>query len=246
MTTLIQRNYKIADVNMLITAASIIETAYNNKAFLIAKRDAWADPFFEDFKTRIDSTIKDNLGIDNAKELRRITAEMLVAQKKAQEQLAEIKVQIDADFKKEPAKLAEILNVLGFKDYLRSTQLGNQEAIINLLYQFKTNLDSKLKAEIVAKGTNQSTLDTILTYADLLKNTNVSQENAKGSKKNTTSDYVTIFNNLYDDVIAVAKIAANFCKENPTLKEQFSFAKVAANLSANSKTTKVKPTIPKP
>ncbi|MFZ4799862.1 MAG: hypothetical protein ACOYMA_20385 [Bacteroidia bacterium] len=171
---------------------------------------------------------------------------MLVVQKQAQQQLAEIKVQIDADFKKEPAKLAEILNVLGFKDYLRSTQLGNQEAIINLLYQFKTNLDTTLKAEIVAKGTNQSTLDTILTYADLLKNTNVSQENAKGSKKNTTSDYITVFNNLYDDVIAVAKIASNFCKENPSLKEQFSFTKVAANISANSKTAKPKPTIPKP
>ena len=63
MTTLIQRNYKIADVNMLITAASIIETAYNNKAFLIAKRDAWADPFFEDFKTRIDSMSRPRIGL---------------------------------------------------------------------------------------------------------------------------------------------------------------------------------------
>jgi len=230
---------------MLITSSSIIETAFINRAFLIPKRTAWADPFFDDFKTRIDTTIKDYLGIDSAKELRRITAEMFVIQGKAQNLLAEIKVQLDADFKKEPAKLAEILNVLGFRDYLRSTQTGNQEAIINLLYQFKTNLDTTLKAEIIAKGTNLSTLDTILTYADILKDTNISQENAKGSKKDTTSDYVTVFNNLYDDVIGVAKIAAKFCKENPTLKQQFSFAKVAANLSANSKTAKPKPTPPK-
>ncbi|MFZ4799863.1 MAG: hypothetical protein ACOYMA_20390 [Bacteroidia bacterium] len=72
MTTTIQRNYKIADVNMLITSSSIIETAFINRAFLIPKRTAWADPFFDDFKTRIDTTIKGNLGIDNAKELKKL------------------------------------------------------------------------------------------------------------------------------------------------------------------------------
>jgi hypothetical protein len=53
----ISRNYKCKDVEMLITAATINESAIKNKTFLQSKRANWADPFFEDFKAEIDQTI---------------------------------------------------------------------------------------------------------------------------------------------------------------------------------------------
>jgi len=238
------RIYGMKDVEMLLTSSTIIETAILNKVFLIGKRDVWADPFFANLKTKIDNVIKTNLGIDNAKDLRKFTATMNSLQKDARVNLAEFKVQIDADFKKDPTKQAEILNVLGFNSYLKDVQKGNQEALINLLYQFKTNLDKALETEIIKKGINKATIDALLGFADTVKDTNVSQETAKSGKKTTTTNYITEFNNLYEEVIAVAKIAANFCKDNPTLKEQFSFSKVAKALSA-TKATPTKPETPK-
>lgn len=235
------RNYPFKDVDMFITASAIVETAIDNKAFLITKRDAWADPYFGNLKTKIDTTIKKSLGIDNAKDLRKLTLTMKDLQKKAQIALAEFKVQIDMDFKKEPEKRNEIVNVLGFNDYLRLVQKGNQEALINLLYQFKTNFDTDLETEITKKGINQSSIDIILNYADTIKDTNVSQEKAKGGKKTITESYITEFNAIYDEVIAIAKIANNFCKDNPTLKEQFSFSKVAKALSASKASPTKKP-----
>lgn len=241
------RNYSFADVDMLITASTIIETAIENKDFLITKRQAWTDPFFDDLKTKIDSTIKNNLGVDNAKELRKLTSSMKTLQKQAQTALAEFKVQIDMDFKKEPQQRDEIMNLLGFKDYLKAVQKGNQEALINLLYQFKTNLDKDLKNDINIKGMNRDAIDVILNFADNVKDTNVSQEKAKSGKKTTTTSYIAEFNNIYDEVIAISQIASKFYKDNPTLKEQFSFKKVAKALSASKAAPKkeAKPETPK-
>lgn len=234
------RIYKMKDVEMLLTSSIIIETAIQNKVFLINKRATWADPFFTDLQTKIDTVIKKHLGIDSAKDLRKFTATMYSLQKDAKVALAEFKVQIDADFKKDPTKQAEILNVLGFNKYLKDVQKGNQEALINLLYQFKTNLDKGLETEIITKGINKATIDALLSFADTVKDTNVSQETAKNVKSTTTTNYITEFNNLYEEVIAVAKIAAKFYLDNPTLKEQFSFSRVSKAISAE-KVAAVKP-----
>ncbi|MFZ4796074.1 MAG: hypothetical protein ACOYMA_01185 [Bacteroidia bacterium] len=45
---------------------------------------------------------------------------------------------------------------------------------------------------------------------------------------------------MYEEVIGVAQIAAKFCKDNPTLKEQFIFSKISKAISAE-KVTSVKP-----
>lgn len=233
------------DVEMLLTSSIIVETAIQNKVFLSSKRATWTDPFFTDLQTKIDTVIKKYLGIDSAKDLRKFTATMYTLQKDAKVALAEFKVQIDADFKKDPTKQAEILNVLGFNKYLKDVQKGNQEALINLLYQFKTNLDKGLETEIITKGINKATIDALLGFADTVKDTNVSQETAKNVKSTTTTNYITEFNNLYEEVIAVAKIAAKFYLDNPTLKEQFSFSRVSKAISAE-KVSAVKPPKPEP
>ena len=46
------RKYKTKDVDMVITIETIIDSAIANKTFLQSKRPAWADPFFDDIKTK--------------------------------------------------------------------------------------------------------------------------------------------------------------------------------------------------
>lgn len=52
MTTPVTRKYNTKDVEMLTAAATIIENAMENKAFLQSKRSTWADPFFDNLKSR--------------------------------------------------------------------------------------------------------------------------------------------------------------------------------------------------
>lgn len=231
------RNYKCKDVELLLSAATIIDSAIAKKDFLQSKRSTWKDPFFEDFRNEIDKAIQDHLGQDNAKGLRNATQAVLANQSAALKDLAEVKVQIEEDFKNEPIQKTEILNTLGFTAFHSKTKNKDQEALISLLYQFKTNLTPQLQDTITAKGTAQDLLDKVISHADELKDTNIIQEGKKGTRKELTDDGIIALNNIYDKVISIAKISAKFFKEQPAIQEQFSFSKVKNNLN----NTKPKP-----
>lgn len=235
------RIYKGKDVEMLVTIDTIIDAAIANLDFLVSKRSTWKDPYLPDLKRAIDQAVQDHLGQDNAKALRNATLEVLAIQTPALKDLAEVKVQIESDFNKNPTLKKEILNTLGFTPFYSKTKTKDQEALISLLYQFKTNLTPDLKGQIVTKGTAEEQLDKIASYADDLKNKNVLQESKKGTKKEITEEAIIAFNAVYNEAIAVAKISAKFFKDRPTIQEQFSYTKVKNNLN----NTKPKPD-PKP
>lgn len=225
------RIYKGKDVEMLITIDTIIDAAIANLDFLTSKRSTWKDPYLPNLKQAIDQAVQEHLGQDNAKALRNATQEVLAIQTPALKDLAEVKVQIESDFNDNPTLKKEILNTLGFTPFYSKTKTKDQEALISLLYQFKTNLTHDLKEQIVTKGTAEEQLDKITSYADDLKNKNVLQEGKKGSKKEITEEAIIAFNAVYNEAIAVAKISAKFFKDRPTIQEQFSYTKVKNNLN---------------
>lgn len=227
----INRDYKSKDVEMLLSAATITDSAIANKIFLQSKRSTWADPFFQDFKDEIDQTINQFLGVDNAKQLRDATQVVLSIQKEAMRNLAELKVQIEQDFKQVPAQRTEILNNLGFTSFYAAVQNKDQEALIDLLYQYKTNLTVSVRTAIEAKGTAPALLDSIKSQAEVLKDANIFQEGKKGTRKALTNEAITAFNTIYSKLMSIAIIAAKFYKDQPALKEQFSFSKVKNNLN---------------
>ena len=228
----IARKYKVKDVEMLTTTATIIENSIANKAFLQTKRSTWANPFFEDLKAEIENITNTYLGKDAAQQMRQSTQIVLGVQKQALIELAEFKVQVEQDFKSNPIQRAEILTQLGITTYYKMAQKGDQEGLVNLLFQFKTNLIPTLTAEIVAKGTSQNTLDNIVGYADVLKNANINQETFKGTRKEITDEAIQAFNEIYEKVISVAKIANNFYKTDKVKQQLFSFSKVSATLNS--------------
>ena len=112
-----ERIYNTKDVDMLLSIETIIDSAIANKTFLQSKRSNWADPYFQDIKIQINKIVRDNLGVDSAKELRQATITVKEIQTNALTDLAEIKVQIEQDFKAQPDRKHEILNQLGFTTY---------------------------------------------------------------------------------------------------------------------------------
>ena len=232
MATKVLRKYSNKDVEMLTAIATIIENALANKTFLQSKRSTWVDPFFEDLKTKIEQTTDTFLGKDAAKQMREATQVVTQIQKQALSDLAEFKVQVEQDFKSNPVQKTEIITQLGFATYFKTANTGSQEALVNLLFQFKSNLSAALNTEIVAKGTAQATIDAIVGYAEALKNANISQETFKGTRKEITDEAINAFNEIYDQVISIAKIASNFYKTDKSKQQLFSFSKVISNLKA--------------
>ena len=236
-----ERIYNNKDVDMIITIDTIMDSAIANKTFLQSKRSNWADPFFQDIKTQIDSVVQNYLGQDSAKALRQATQVVKDIQTKALIEIGEVKVQIDQDFKPTPDRRTEILKQLGFTDYYEPARKKDQEGLINLLYQFKTNLTTELKTEIANKGTAPASLEAIVEFADILKNSNVTQEGNKGTKKEITAEGIQALNDIYSKVISIAMISAKFFQKEPTKKALFSYTKVSDALNKPKSKPKTPP-----
>ena len=230
----VNRNYNFKDVDMLLASKTIAETLKLNLADLSMARSTWTEEYTTQLSTKIDDAIDNYLGLDKKKELRDTTANLAAIQNPAKRDLSFIKTQIEVDFGKD-AK--EIIKALGFDKSLRSVQKGDQEALIELLYSFKKGLNASLKAQIIEKGTNTALLDRIIAYADQMKQTNVTQETLKETTKALSEEALKAFNEIYNEVIGICKIASNFYQFDPLKKEQFTFTKMIKNMNAAKKVT---------
>ncbi len=229
------RNYNCKDVNMLMTSKTISTSFSGNITDLSTVRTTWTAEYATGLGTRIDDVIQTHLGIDAKKDMRLATDSLTEMQAQVSRDLSLFKTQIDEDFKYEAARRNEILNTLGFNGHLRGVQKGNQESLIELLYQFKTNMTEELILEITAKGTSPALIDNITGYADTFTQANITQESQKSSSKEITQEVLDVFNAIYDEIIGICKIASVYYQYEPLKKEQFTFSKVLARLGSTPK-----------
>lgn len=226
------RKYNYKDVDMLIAAETIVNRALSEISFLAEKRPKWKDDFFPSLLQRIQNAYSNYLGIDNALQLREATKILYSIQKPALDYLTEFKIQIERDFNSDKQTRGEILNRLGFKHHYKDAKAKNQEALIELLNKFRQNLSPDLEHQIIEKGMHPDTINRLKDMADNVKNADVTQEIAKGTRKAISSAAVEEFNNIYSEVVSVCKIAALFYKTDSAKKDFFSFAKTVKTLNA--------------
>ena len=224
------RNYSYKDVVMLMTSKVIAGNFLTNITELSAVRNDWTERYATGLITRIDGAIETQLGIDPKKELRSATSELSAIQVTAKRDLSFFKTQVSEDFKTEPTVRNEILTLLGFTQFLRGVQKGNQQSLIQLLYTFKNNMTETLRTQVISKGMSATLIDNIMGYAATFAGANVNQESLKLSTKEITEEARQIFNSIYDEIIGICKKASAFYQYNPVKKEQFTFSKVAKNL----------------
>jgi len=231
MAITLKRAFKGKDVDMLTACGTIIEQAIIHKATLILKRANWADPFLPDLQTRIKDAFSDFLGIDNAEQLREATQTLSGIQTNALRDLAEFKIQITEDFKSNRKRRDEILNKLGFTAHHKDAQNKDQEALIELLTKFKKNMTTALQTEITNAGMAASLITAIIGYATM-----------KGSRKVISQAAVKEFNEIYNTVISVGRISANFFKTDKAIQDKFSYAKTVGKLNQTKPDKPVPPT----
>lgn len=231
------RKYNCKDVEMLMAAKTIAESFRANISDLATARTDWTEQFATNLIARIDQAIDSHLGVDAKKDLRHATSTLTAIQAPAKRDASFLKTQIDADFQNNTPRRDEILRTLGFTSQLREVQKGSQEALVQLLYQFKSNLTDPLRQEITAKGISPILIDKILGYADTFAQANVTQETLKGHTKEITKEVIDVFNTIYAEIVSICKIASHYFQYETLKKEQFTFSKVLANLGASSRAT---------
>lgn len=226
-----KRNYSYRDVEMLIVALTIIENAMMHLAFLGAQRPSWTIDFFSNLKASIEAAMNTYLGIDSAKSLRQTSKALYEIQVSVLDSLKTFKIQLSEDFKDDKAYRDELLKLLGFDGNYAKVQRKSQEALIQLLFTFTTNLTPELRDQLIVKGMLPQTIDNIVSQAENMKAMEVKQEMVKNGRKAITVEAVTELNKLYDQVLSISRISSDLFKKEPQIKEQFSFNKLAKKLT---------------
>jgi hypothetical protein len=232
-----QRLYSYKDVTMLVACQTIVENFKAHRDEIIAVRSVWTDPFISTFETRINKAISNYLGLDPKQELKAASLAVTQVQEAALKDLSFLKVQIEADFTGDKVRQASLLDGLGYYSFWVPARGKNQQALIQLLYQYRNGLTKAVKTELVAKGINEALLNRISSYADTLRKANVTQETLKGSSREITEAGTVEFNAIYEQAMTVCKICAKIFADNLQVKDKFVFSKIAKSIAPSRKET---------
>lgn len=230
-----KRIYSAADVVMLMVLEIIIENAIDNQVELLAENDNWTQAFFDAQLKKIESAYKDILGLDPKKNLRKATIIVKSITATVMPNLSTFTVNLEAAILDDDRR-EEILKNLGFAEYYKKAQNRSLPDLVNLLYQFKTNMDATLTAEVTNNNNiKESFITDITDVADILKNQNVDRDSLKTSSKNVTATGIIQLNDLYKTTVKrFAKLAVNYYKKKgeKVKAEMFTFTRLKKTVDA--------------
>lgn len=217
------KSYKGGDVNMLTAASSITKRAIDNKALLAAKRPNWGANYFDDLLVDIQKAFDENVGIDKAKDIRQATIDNNKYCDAVYRYLSELKVQLIEDYKDDNVRMKTILSELGYDSFHKHGKKPGKANLINWAYQFKKNMTNVLTTELVNKGILQSIITDISDMAEKVQITNQTLNNLKVNKPALTQQNQARLNEIYKEVIGIAKIARRIFTGDKALQSLFSY-----------------------
>jgi hypothetical protein len=221
---------------MLLACQMVAEHFKAHKAQIIAQRATWADPFIAGFEARIKAATEQYLGLDAKKDQKSATLAVTGLQEAALRDLSLLKVQVEEDFATDKPRRTVLLDTLGFASFWSAARQKDYQALLQLLYQYRTGLSKSIKAEITAKGADKALLERIAGYADTLKQANIAQETHKVSSKDVTEAGTVEFNAIYEQAMSICRICTRIFADAPQVKEKFVFSRLVRNMNGYART----------
>lgn len=225
--------YNFRNAEMLLAAKTVSRSFTENIDLLSSFRNDWTREYAADLDRRIDDALDRYLDIDKYKDLREATNKLVSMAFPARRDLTAFKTQVEVDFKNEAR---HILASLGYQSYYQKAKRANsQEGLIANLVSFANGMTPELKEKITSKGLKPELVDRILSYSQYLKDANTVQEVLKQSTRKISKEAREVFNAIYTEVMGICKIVHRGHEFDPILREQFSFANVARNMTVAGK-----------
>lgn len=237
----VERKFNCKAVELLIVGETIVTIAATHQAELADRRASFIPAYFDKLKTDINNAYPNILGINNKQQLKDATQLLTNIAKPASTDLVDFNKQISFDFRKDATRLKQLKSQLGFAAHYEKLKTRDQEGLIELLNTFKTSMTPTLKTEITTAGTDTNLIDRITTYAQNLKDANVTQEVAKASSKELTQQDIAVLNEIYEQLILINDIARR-SKLSSTAKKSFSFGALLKKLNRQGNTNADTPT----
>ena len=171
------------------------------------------------------------LGVDHQGELRDATKKVRDIMDNAKADLHNFKINVMDDFEDEVA--GEILNKLGYNRFYEEAYHNDQESLMSLLNNFKNSMSEDLRKLVTSEGISSGFIDQIIGYAPEFQEANLVQEELKNHWNEPSIEARREFQNIYDEIIKICKIGRIIYRNNPEMRDRFTFSKVLAKVSAN-------------
>jgi len=220
---------------MLTACASIIKNAIENKAVLQAKRQNWSDPYFDNMLVNIQKAFDENVGIDKSKAIRQATIDNNKYCDTTYQYLSELKAQIIEDYKDDKIRSRTILGELGYDSFHKHGRKPGKAALISWVYQYKKNMSTTMSDELQSKGILAATINVISDNAEKVQLTHQTLNNLKVNKPALTRQNQTRLNEIYREVIGIARIARRIFTKNKELQSLFSYTYILTQMGVINK-----------
>ncbi|MDX9884003.1 MAG: hypothetical protein RBS73_18230 [Prolixibacteraceae bacterium] len=221
-----KQKFNFKTLPMLVAALTLADHFEAEKQTFVAENPLWADPFAENFRKAIEAILTEYYGISTREELKNKTKLVNELAGKAIDDLGMVKTQIERGFRISPERCSSLLGKLGFTSNWSKALHSNQSGLITLLFAFRNNLNTELRAELEQNGVNASRITNILSYTDALNQANITQEGLKGSSKLETEKAIIALNNIYDQAMDICLVGQQLFKKDKLKKELFVFTKL--------------------
>jgi len=229
-----KKSYPYRNAEMLMAASTIARNFNENIEILSPLRNNWTPEYANDLVNRINYAIDNYLQFDYRRGLREATAYLNSIQLPALRALSSFRMQVKMDF---PGEKDEILKQLGFpRSFNDAKRTRSQEKLVEMLSLFNQGMNDKLKDKLTRKGLKRELIEQIMEYSEKYKVANATQENMKQSSLLLSRNVRNEFNQLYQEVIGICRIAYATFSSDPILRDHFSFIHVVRNLNAASRT----------
>jgi hypothetical protein len=234
------RIYKGSAMQMLLASGIIIDNAILLVAKIKAMRPKWDEKYLAGMRETISGILKNDFGYDASASIKVKTEEVLAKEATAKTLLQQVKMQVELDFRKDEVKSNLYISTLGLTS-VKHISTASQDMVGEMLNKFRINLTPEMEKELVDAGMNPQTLADLKQLAADFYYLNVEHEVMKTNQKNISVALNDKLNNLYDEVITMAKMAASMLPDKLDA-EKFSFTRALKQVGYTEPPKKEKPT----
>lgn len=223
------RIYNAKDEVMLLVCLVILQTALTDIAELTKRNPNWTAAYIADLQKQVNDAFNNVLGIDPHGPQRDATEFVHTIQDEVLPLLSTFTTFLAPVFANNVARKDEVLKKLGFPSFYKKAQARNVPALVELLFQFQTNMTSELKAEITAtKDISVAEIDAITKFADKLKQKNVDQKTFQSTAPTLTAAGIDTLNGVYTSVVIYfSKLVLDYFKKKKSVHaDAYSFGKL--------------------
>lgn len=213
-----QRNFNVSDATLLSFAGVVVSNLGND----IANFTAFDNTFAEDYPQTIDKAIKnvmsirtDNVVIDEMVELTDIVNGILAECNTTYKTIRFFVKKVFADN-------TSIQNQFGVNDI---DDVRKSVPKMVLFMQDLNGMVGKYKAELIAAGCNEKTLNSIRPLCTKLNDSNIKQEQFKKERGTITSERIDRINDLYNMLKPVSEIAHIIYSDEPAQLAKYALPK---------------------